>query len=379
MSPSSSSKTDAPALPESVQVGEILRPHGVRGEVAVFATSDTPDRFAVGAELRLVLGGAPRTGARRDGARAAPGPAGDRFEGVADRDGAEALRGGGLEVDRSRVPAPPAGTFYHFELIGCRCRRPGGGRSRRGRRPGRGRRRLAGGRGARGRPADRAALRRELPGRASTARRGRSTGICRRVWSKRARPGPDHLPRAVRALPRHLPGRAGDREGAARGHGARPARLHGGPPPDGRRRALRRRRRHGDDGAALDPGGARAVGGRRGPGGSCSRPRARGSTTPRVRELAGRGDLLLLCGRYEGIDERVRQTVVDEEISIGDYVPGRRRAAGDGADRGGVAPDPGRGPACASRSSGTASGPACSTTRTTRGRRWSKGSRSPRS
>jgi tRNA (guanine37-N1)-methyltransferase len=39
-----------------------------------------------------------------------------------------------------------------------------------------------------------------------------------------------------------------------------------------------------------------------------------------VRELAARGDLLLLCGRYEGIDERVRATVVDEEVSIGDYV-----------------------------------------------------------
>jgi tRNA (guanine37-N1)-methyltransferase len=40
----------------------------------------------------------------------------------------------------------------------------------------------------------------------------------------------------------------------------------------------------------------------------------------KVRELAGREDLLLLCGRYEGIDERVRQTVVDEEVSIGDFV-----------------------------------------------------------
>ena len=39
-----------------------------------------------------------------------------------------------------------------------------------------------------------------------------------------------------------------------------------------------------------------------------------------VRELAGRPGLMLLCGRYEGIDERVRQTVVDEEVSIGDYV-----------------------------------------------------------
>ncbi len=40
----------------------------------------------------------------------------------------------------------------------------------------------------------------------------------------------------------------------------------------------------------------------------------------KVRELAARAGLILLCGRYEGIDERVRQTVVDEEVSIGDYV-----------------------------------------------------------
>ena len=40
----------------------------------------------------------------------------------------------------------------------------------------------------------------------------------------------------------------------------------------------------------------------------------------KVRELAARTHLLLLCGRYEGIDERVAETVVDEEISIGDYV-----------------------------------------------------------
>jgi tRNA (guanine37-N1)-methyltransferase len=39
-----------------------------------------------------------------------------------------------------------------------------------------------------------------------------------------------------------------------------------------------------------------------------------------VRRLASRGRLILLCGRYEGIDERVRMTVVDEEVSIGDYV-----------------------------------------------------------
>ncbi|MCW2278436.1 tRNA (guanosine(37)-N1)-methyltransferase TrmD [Heliophilum fasciatum] len=37
-------------------------------------------------------------------------------------------------------------------------------------------------------------------------------------------------------------------------------------------------------------------------------------------ELAGKKRLVLLCGHYEGIDDRVRQTWVDEELSIGDYV-----------------------------------------------------------
>ncbi len=39
-----------------------------------------------------------------------------------------------------------------------------------------------------------------------------------------------------------------------------------------------------------------------------------------ARELAQREELLLICGSYEGVDERVRQALVDEEISIGDYV-----------------------------------------------------------
>lgn len=39
-----------------------------------------------------------------------------------------------------------------------------------------------------------------------------------------------------------------------------------------------------------------------------------------VRRLAGRRHLVLVCGRYEGIDERVAELAVDEEVSIGDYV-----------------------------------------------------------
>ena len=41
---------------------------------------------------------------------------------------------------------------------------------------------------------------------------------------------------------------------------------------------------------------------------------------PLVEELAGHSHLLVVSGHYEGIDERVRATLVDREISIGDYV-----------------------------------------------------------
>ncbi|NPV52157.1 MAG: tRNA (guanosine(37)-N1)-methyltransferase TrmD [Firmicutes bacterium] len=39
-----------------------------------------------------------------------------------------------------------------------------------------------------------------------------------------------------------------------------------------------------------------------------------------ARELAARPALLFVCGHYEGVDERVREHLVDDEISIGDYV-----------------------------------------------------------
>jgi tRNA (guanine37-N1)-methyltransferase len=40
----------------------------------------------------------------------------------------------------------------------------------------------------------------------------------------------------------------------------------------------------------------------------------------RVRQLAARPHLVLVCGRYEGVDERVSQLAIDEEISLGDFV-----------------------------------------------------------
>jgi tRNA (guanine37-N1)-methyltransferase len=49
-------------------------------------------------------------------------------------------------------------------------------------------------------------------------------------------------------------------------------------------------------------------------------PRGRPLTQALVRELAAEERLVLLCGRYEGIDERVHELVATDEVSLGDYV-----------------------------------------------------------
>lgn len=49
-------------------------------------------------------------------------------------------------------------------------------------------------------------------------------------------------------------------------------------------------------------------------------PQGKKLNQSKVEELAKEEHLILLCGHYEGIDERVLEKIVDEEISIGDYV-----------------------------------------------------------
>ena len=49
-------------------------------------------------------------------------------------------------------------------------------------------------------------------------------------------------------------------------------------------------------------------------------PQGRRLDQNRVQELAGEQQLVLVCGRYEGVDQRVIEIAVDEEVSIGDYV-----------------------------------------------------------
>ncbi|SFC04658.1 tRNA (guanosine(37)-N1)-methyltransferase TrmD [Ruminococcus albus] len=49
-------------------------------------------------------------------------------------------------------------------------------------------------------------------------------------------------------------------------------------------------------------------------------PQGKTLTQQRCRELAAMDNIFILCGHYEGVDERIIETLVDEEISIGDYV-----------------------------------------------------------
>ncbi|MEG1834718.1 MAG: tRNA (guanosine(37)-N1)-methyltransferase TrmD [Oscillospiraceae bacterium] len=49
-------------------------------------------------------------------------------------------------------------------------------------------------------------------------------------------------------------------------------------------------------------------------------PQGKTLTQEKVKELSKLSNIAILCGHYEGVDERVIEEIVDEEISIGDYV-----------------------------------------------------------
>ena len=105
-------------LPDTVIVGKVVRPHGLAGEVVVEVETDVEERFDPGSTMRLGASG-------RRVEVASARPFGDRllvrFAGFEDRTAVEGLRGLELTVERGEVPIAPAGSFYHFELLDCRC------------------------------------------------------------------------------------------------------------------------------------------------------------------------------------------------------------------------------------------------------------------
>jgi 16S rRNA processing protein RimM len=101
-----------------IPLGRIARPHGLKGEVAL---GGTPlDARELRAIRRFMWRG--RDGSERPltllEARGAPGRVIARFEGIAQLEAAEGLRGGWLLADSSRLPDPGPGMAYRFQLIG---------------------------------------------------------------------------------------------------------------------------------------------------------------------------------------------------------------------------------------------------------------------
>jgi len=109
-------------------VGRVLRPHGLRGEVVIQLLSDVPGRLDPGSSLLVAdeegrPARRPTLPARLEVESSRPHKGGVlvRFAAVVGREGADALRDVHLAVERSSVPPAPAGTYYHYELCGCRC------------------------------------------------------------------------------------------------------------------------------------------------------------------------------------------------------------------------------------------------------------------
>ena len=121
MSSKSSKSSSETNPPDSVVVGRVRKPHGLRGEVLVEVLSDVPGRLQPGAEVVVSELSGRRIPAKIATAGKASATVRIRLEGFEDRDKAETLKGALLEVPFDQIPVAPEGAYYYFELIGCAC------------------------------------------------------------------------------------------------------------------------------------------------------------------------------------------------------------------------------------------------------------------
>ena len=102
-------------MAERVLLGAVIGAHGIKGEVRVKTFTLSPDTLDAYGPLTTDDGRRLSVSALRPGKQ---GEAVVRFDGVADRDAAEALKGRQLFVPRDALPAPEADEFYYADLIG---------------------------------------------------------------------------------------------------------------------------------------------------------------------------------------------------------------------------------------------------------------------
>lgn len=117
-----------PARPdELIIVGEVSRPHGLRGEVEVVPVTDFPDHLLRLDEAVVVNGGA-STPVRIEAARPLGATVLMKFSGIDTPSAAEGLRGATVRIPAEKtVPLPP-GEFYVFDVVGLQVCTPEGER-----------------------------------------------------------------------------------------------------------------------------------------------------------------------------------------------------------------------------------------------------------
>ena len=96
-----------------IALAAVAGAHGVRGEVRLKLFSEKAENLA--RHQNLIVGGAAR---RLLSIREGSNTAVARFEGIADRAAAEAIRGALVEVERSDLPPLEEGEYYHADLVG---------------------------------------------------------------------------------------------------------------------------------------------------------------------------------------------------------------------------------------------------------------------
>lgn len=108
-------------MADRVDLAAVAGAHGVGGEVRLKLFCESLDSLR--RQERLLVGDEPL---RLVSLRAGGNGAIARFEGVADRTAAEALRGRLLSVPREALPPLEEGEYYHADLIGLPCESAGG-------------------------------------------------------------------------------------------------------------------------------------------------------------------------------------------------------------------------------------------------------------
>lgn len=106
-------------MTERLVVGRIVTAHGLRGECSVEPLTDSADRFKPGSVLDAELPSGEMTTMTVHSSRPHKSRLLVVFDGVVDRNAAEALRGTWLRIDAEQAAPLPDGRFYLHQLDGC--------------------------------------------------------------------------------------------------------------------------------------------------------------------------------------------------------------------------------------------------------------------